>query len=223
MHKILILENDWLILSLLRDFFKKRNYVVHYVQSLERAEKLLKQCNFDLFLCERFLPDGDVLFLLEKIKEKNLFMRILVFSQQKSLIDRINTLKLADDFIAKPFNTIEFFLKIEKFLFLEKRLKSDYFDENIFLLHDHPSTKIPSKNFRPQELKILECFFKHKNIIISYETIITYVWGYKEPSPIKKTINVYVRRIRLKLNSSFKIETIKNRGYRFIDLREKNT
>ncbi len=223
MHKILILENDWLVLSLLRDFFKKRNYTINCVQSLERAEELLKQQTFDLLLCERILPDGDVLSLLEKIKEKNLFMRTLVFSQQKSLIDRINTLKLADDFIAKPFNTIEFFLKIEKLLALEKRIKQCNFDENVFLLRDYPSTKLQKESFRPQEIKILECFFKHKNIIISYETIATYVWGYKEPLPIKKTVNVYVRRIRLKLNNSFKIETIKNRGYRFIDLRENNT
>lgn len=223
MYKILILENDFLVLSLLKDFFKKKNCIINCVQSLNRAEELLKKQNFDLFLCERILPDGDVFTLLEKIKERNFFTRILVFSKQKSLIDRINALKLADDFIAKPFNTIEFFLKIEKLLSLEKRTKQNYFDERVFLLNDFSPTKIQNKNFRPQEIKILECFFKHKNIILSYETIISYVWGYREPLPIKKTVNVYVRRIRLKLNNSFKIETIKNRGYRFIDLRENNT
>lgn len=223
MQKVLILENDWLVLSLLRDFFKKQNYLINCVQSIKRAEELLKQNTFDLFLCERILPDGDALSLLEKIKEKNLFMKILVFSYKKSLVDRIAILKLADDFIAKPFNSIEFFLKLKNILSMDKKSKQNYLEETCFLLKDSSSLDTQTKRFRPKELKILECFFKHKNTILSYETILSYVWGYKEPLPIKKTINVYVRRIRSKLNKNFVIETIKNRGYKFIDSMENNT
>mgnify|MGYP002344854347 FL=1 len=223
MQKVLILENDWLVLSLLRDFFKKQNYLINFAQSLKRAEELLKRNTFDLFLCERILPDGDTLFLLEKIKEKNLFMKVLVFSHKKSLIDRITILKLADDFIAKPFNSIEFLLKIKNILSMDKIFRQNYLEETRFLLKDSSSLNTQAERFRPQELKILECFYKHKNIIVSYETISAYVWGYKEPLPIKKTINVYVRRIRSKLNKNFVIETIKNRGYKFIDLMENNT
>lgn len=219
MQKVLILENDWQVLSLLCDFFKKQNHLVNCAQSIKRAEKLLKQINFDLFICERLLSDGDVLFLLDKIKEKNLFMRTLVFSRKKSLIDRIEVLKLADDFVAKPFNSTELLLKIQKMLFLEKRIKQNFFEESIFLLKDGIASNTHANRFRPQELKILECFLKHKNMVISYETLAAYVWGYKEPLPIKKTINVYIRRVRSKLSASFKIETIKNIGYRFIDLR----
>lgn len=223
MQKVLVLENDWRTLSLLCDFFKKRNHLVNCAQSIKRAEKLLKEDNFDLFLCERILPDGDALFLLDKIKEKKLFMKTLVFSHKKSLIDRIETLKLADDFIAKPFNTTELFLKIKNILFLEKKSKRNFFEESLFLLKDDAQNNSQTNRFRPQELKILECFLKHKNMVISYETISAYVWGYKEPLPLKKTINVYIRRIRSKLSSDFKIETIKNIGYKFTDLRENNT
>ncbi len=94
---------------------------------------------------------------------------------------------------------------------------------NSILFKDSSSLNTQVERFRPQEFKILECFYKHKNIIVSYETISAYVWGYKEPLPIKKTINVYVRRIRSKLNKNFVIQTIKNRGYKFIDLMENNT
>lgn len=222
MQKILILENDWQVLSLLCDFLKKQNHVVSCAQSIKRAEKLLKQINFDLFICERVLPDGDILFLLDKIKEKNLFMKTLVFSRRKSLLDRIDVLRLADDFVAKPFNSTELFLKIQKMLFLEKRVKQNFFEESVFLLKDRVENDTRINRFRPQELKILECFLKHKNMVISYETVSAYVWGYKEPLPIKKTINVYVRRIRSKLSVRFKIETIKNIGYKFIDLGENN-
>ena len=223
MKKVLILESDWSVLSLLCDLFKKQKYVINCAQSIKRAEELLKKNNFDLFLCERILPDGDVFSLLNKLKEKNLFIKILVCSHKKTLIDRIETLKLADDFMAKPFNLIELTLKIKNLLALEKRKEQSLLENSAFLLRDANSNNLTTSRFRPQELKILECFFKHKNMIISYETISSYVWGYKEPLPLKKTINVYIRRIRLRLSLNFKIETIKNVGYRFIDLTENNT
>lgn len=220
MQKVLVLENDWQVLSLLCDFFKKHNHLVSCAQSIKRAEMLLKQNSFDLFLCERILPDGDALFLLDKIKEKNLFMKTLVISHRKSLTERIEALRLADDFIAKPFNSTELLLKIRNILFLEKRVRQNFFEKSLFLLKDSSSPNISENRFRPQELKILECFFKHKNLLVTYETISSYVWGYKEPLPLRKTINVYIRRIRSRLSINYKIETIKNLGYRFIDLRE---
>lgn len=221
MKKILILENDWTLLSSLSDFLKKKGHLSYCSQSIKRAEELLKKKTFDLFLCERVLPDGDTLDLLEKMKERKLFTRILVFSSKKSLVDRIATLKLADDFIAKPFNFTELTLKIKNILCLEKIGDQDFFENSFLSLKEDSFFTDKVNHFRPQELKILECFSKHRNFVISYETISSYVWGYKETIPLKKTISVYIRRIRIKLPDNFKIETIKNRGYRFINLKEK--
>ncbi len=218
MQKILTLAADWQTLSLLKTFFKKEQFLLYSAQSIKRAEQILKKENFELFLSERKLVDGDVLPLLVKIKAKKIFMKILVFSDQKSLQDRIAILKLADDFIAKPFNNYEFSLKIKNLLALDKKIEARILADERFLLKDSLLGDSSHGFFRSQELRILECFYKHKNLLVSYETISAYVWGYREPLPIKKTINVYVRRIRAKLNSRYRIDTVKNRGYRFIDV-----
>lgn len=218
MQKILILANDWQTLTFLRTFFKKSNFCLHAAQSLHRAETLLKTHNFDLLVADRILADGDVLALFAKIKIKKLFSKSLVFSDQKSLQDRLDTLKLADDFIAKPFNSLEFSLKVKNLLALDRKVPEQLLADERFLLKDSGSNPETNLFFRSQELKILECFYKHKNLLVSYETIAAYVWGYREPMPIRKTINVYVRRIRSKLNKAYRIDTIKNRGYRFVVL-----
>ena len=218
MQKILTLAANWQTLSLLKTFFKKEQFALYAAQSIKRAEQILKKENFELFLSERKLVDGDVLPLLAKIKAKKIFMKTLVFSDQKSLQDRIATLKLADDFIAKPFNNYEFSLKIKNLLAFDKKIGERILIDERFLLKDSLLCDSSRGFFRSQELRILECFYKHKNLLVSYETISAYVWGYREPLPIKKTINVYVRRIRAKLNSRYRIDTVKNRGYRFIDV-----
>lgn len=223
MKRVLILENDWLVLSTLNDHLKKEGCLVNCAQTIERAKSLLLKYKFDLFVCERILEDGDALDLLDLIKDKKLFTRILVLSQKKSLPDRIDTLKLANDFLAKPFNLIELYLKIDNLLNLERIGGDEFIENSLFLLKD--SDSLENKNhFRPQELKILECLLKHKNMVISYETISSYVWGYRDSFPLKKTISVYIRRIRTKLFlQNFKIVTVKNRGYKIIYLKEKST
>lgn len=222
MKRILILENDWLVLSSLNDSLKNKGYLVNCAQSIRRAEELLLRKRFDLFLCERVLEDGDALSLLERINEKNLFMRVLVLSHKKSLPDRIETLQLANDFLAKPFNSAELNLRIENLLNLEKIGRDKFVENSLFLFKDSGASVNP-KHLRPQELKILECLLKHKSMVISYETIASYVWGYRDSFARQKTISVYIRRIRMKLlEENLQIITFKNRGYKLIDLKERN-
>lgn len=222
MKRILLLENDQSYLASLSDFLRDKGYLVSLAQNIERAEVLLGKNIFDLFLSERFLADGDVLELLDRLNDRKLFMRTLVFSPNQSIMSRIAVLKLANDFIAKPFNLIELHLKIKNLLSLQKIEDSGFIENSTLLLRD--SGMNDSANyFRPQELKILDCLFKHKDMVVSYETISAYVWGYKEQLPLKKTINVYIRRIRSKLTPyNLMISTIKNRGYKLISLTKKS-
>ncbi len=217
MLKVLILENDWLILSFLKSYLENKGFEVNCVQSISRAENLLKSKCFDLLLCERIMADGDVFDLLERIRDKNIFMKVMLFSRKKSLRDRIKALSLANDFLAKPFNFTELSLKIDNLLKLEK-IDQNLIVEDSFLLKDSAVLNY-NNHFRPQELKILECLNRYKNMIVTYEMISSYVWGCKEPLPTKKTISVYIRRIRIKINiKKIKIITIKGRGYRLIYL-----
>ncbi len=219
MKRILILEKNCSILTLLVQYLKNKGYLIRVAQSIDRAENLLRKEQFDLLICERFLTDGETFELLERIKEKKLFMRTLVISEKKSLSDRLKALNLANDFLAKPFDFTELFLKIENLLNLEKIEDSGFIENMSFLLKDS-FFQIDKRQFRPQELKILECFLKHRDLIVSYETITSYVWGYKEFLPLKKTISVYIRRIRSKLSlENYRIETIKNRGYRLVSVK----
>lgn len=223
MKKILILDHDFFLLSSLQNLLHKRGYAVNCTQSIRNAERLLKNYHYDLFLLERILPDGNSLELLERIKERHLFLRTLVISQKKSLVDRIEVLKLADDFLAKPVNLTELFLKIENLVRLQKLGDQNFLENNGFLLKEENYIDADKLKLRPQELKILECLVQHKNMVISYDTITSYVWGYKDFLPIRKTISVYIRRIRSKLTrANLKIITYKNRGYKLSDRLETN-
>lgn len=218
MEKILILEDNQQLLQLVSAVLKSESYQVFKGDSLKRAKELLKKVNFDLLILDRVLKDGDSIDLIEEIREVDPYLRILVLSKKRFVEDRIKTLSLADDFLAKPFTTDELLLKIRNLLRRSKLIKSrglklsDDTNFNYGVIRNSGNLVL-----RKKERLILECLLKFSPAIVNYDLITSYVWGYGKQHPSKKTINVYVRRIRMKLgNLSGRLETIRGQGYRYI-------
>lgn len=218
MEKILVLEDDPQLLHLVSKLLVDELYRVTKGDSLSRAKELLKKNNFDLLIVDRVLKDGDSLDLIEEIRKIDPHLRILVFSRKRLVEDRIKTLTLADDFLAKPFTGQEFLLKVRNILKRSKSINpavlklADDSYLNYSVIHNSSNSLLRNK-----ERLILECLLKYSPAVVDYETITAYVWGYAKTHPSKKTINVYVRRIRMKLGDlAGRLETIRGQGYRFI-------
>ena len=65
-----------------------------------------------------------------------------------------------------------------------------------------------------KEKLILECLLLHQNQAVSYQSIMNYVWPNLDNLPQQRTLNVYVRRIRLKIgNFGQYIKTIRDYGF----------
>ena len=217
MEKILILEDNQQLLQLLGEALKLESYHVFKGDSLKRAEELMKKNDFDLLVLDRVLKDGDSLELVRKIRTVDQHLRILVLSQKRFVEDRIETLNLADDFLAKPFTTDELLLKVKNILKRSKIIESPKLK-----LSDSCELKYGVINnsgivLRKKERLILECLLKYSPAIVNYKMITSYVWGYAKSYPSKKTINVYIRRIRMKLGIlSSHLKTVRGQGYRYL-------
>ena len=219
MEKILILEDNYQLLKLISTLLTDESYQVFKGDSLKRGRDLLVKHKFDLLILDRVLRDGDSLDLLKDINKKDPHQRVLVFSKKRLVEDRIETLNLADDFLAKPFTSQEFLLKVKNILKRSKGVKLPVLKlaDNSFLnygvISDSKKTIL-----RKKERQILECLLQYSPSIVSYELITSYVWGFTENHPSRKTVNVYIRRIRMKLGDlSKRLETIRGQGYRFLN------
>jgi two-component system OmpR family response regulator len=218
MEKILILEDNHQLLELMSSILRAEKQQVFKVNSIKRAKNLISKKAFDLLILDRILPDGDVLDLLEEIREKDQFLRILMLSRKSMLADRLKSLSLADDFLAKPFNTQEFLLKVENLLKREKKTNKNVLklsDDNYFSYGESSGPIMTA--LREKERLILECLLEHSNSIVSYERLTSYVWGFTEIRPNKKTINVYIRRIRMKIaEHAANLKTVRGQGYIYL-------
>lgn len=217
-YKILILEDNTLLLQTLEDFLNEHGYECTLVKSGKEA---LKQCfehKFDLYLLDVKVPDMNGFEFLQSLRSSGdhtpaIFVTSL--NDQESLTKGF--MLGGDDYIKKPFELSELQLRIENI----KRLRQ---------IDNHGQIKIDNDTFYNYEkkviirnneefnlskieAKILEYFLKNKNKTISIDEISVNNWVYDE-MPESTTIRTYIKNLRKKLNDET-ITTLKGIGYRF--------
>lgn len=218
MFKILILEDDINLITTLKRVLVKENFQVDLAQKISRAEQLVNEHNYDLLIFDRLIDGIDSATFLEEIKSDRKFLRVLMISQKKLLADRLLALKVADDFLAKPFVIKELLLKVNNLLSRSKLSLEDSYTCPYFFLNDSgilQGIKNGESFYLPKkEKQILECLLLHQNQAVSYQTLIDYVWPSLDKLPQQRTLNVYVRRIRLKIGHFGQyIKTIRDYGF----------
>lgn len=221
MQKILIVEDDININSLLKEALSKEGYETAQAFSGTEARMLLSMNSYALVLLDLMLPGITGEEVLADIRRKG-SLPVIVLTAKDSLDEKINLLTGgADDYITKPFEIKEVLARIQV---------------QLRHLHQEPEQELLScrdmtldrKNFEvrikgevlqkitKQEFFILELLFKHPRQVFSKEDIFEYAW--KEPYMGEtKTLDVHISNIRKKIKERTQeeyIETVWGIGYR---------
>lgn len=104
MKKILLVEDDPMLIEIYKKKLVEAGYEVETVESGLAAEKKVEQQKYDLMLLDLMIPDEDGFKVLEKVKKnKNTKeLKIVVFSNLSQPEDMQKTRELgATDFIVK--------------------------------------------------------------------------------------------------------------------------
>ncbi len=218
MKKILILEDDQFLVDNILKRLKGKSYQIDTAKSLNQAYIELESNRYDLIIADRMLEDGDSLEVIQYINEVSYPTKILCLTKKSEVKERVNGLNHgADDYLGKPFSFDELTLRIEKLLNVEKRIQDQVISLNDYELIwqkgelKHGNHKV---KFRPKEAAILKCLFSYNKAIVSRDMLVSHVWGTRE-APTNSTIDVYIRRIRMKLkNLNLSIETVRGFGFR---------
>ena len=107
MSRILIVEDEVAIADLEKDYLELSGFEVEIENDGTKGLERALHEEFDLFILDLMLPGVDGFEICKKIREtKN--TPILMVSAKKDDIDKIRGLGLgADDYVTKPFNTVE--------------------------------------------------------------------------------------------------------------------
>ena len=116
---ILVVDDDQRLRELLEDYLKEKNFKIYLCDDFSSALKVFDIFLFDLVIIDRMMPSGDGINLIEKIK-KNKSIPIIMLTAMGEIDNRIKGLKYgADDYLAKPFEPEELFLRVKNLLIAE--------------------------------------------------------------------------------------------------------
>lgn len=229
MNKILVIDDEPYILELLKINLESTGYIVKTMISGKDIINTCLEFSPQIILLDIMLPDIDGLSICKKIKENPALKEIgvILVSAKSEIDDRVLGLDTgADDYITKPFSLKEINSRINALL---RRLCPNDFNDNCNNIYSHRDlkfdyiNKVAYKNNSPlelthKELKLLEILILNVGKVVSRDIILDKIWNKEEDSNIGRSLDVYIRKLRLKLdsgNSSY-IETIHGRGYKLI-------
>lgn len=211
--KILLVEDNEMIIKALLFLLEKHNYKVIVANKLSLASKLIY--DIDLLILDLMLPDGDGLTFLKE--HNNIPTLVLSAKDEEDIVVKAIDLG-AEDYIIKPFRSKELLLRINNILKRKKKNNTITY-ENIKFDMDAYKVYVNEKEviFTGLELKILFLLLDNRNRIVTRDTIIEKIWDLSGKYVNDNTLSVYIKRIREKLNNESMIKTIKGIGYR-VDL-----
>ncbi|WP_017903037.1 two-component system response regulator OmpR [Pseudomonas asplenii] len=116
-EKILIVDDDPGLSSLLERFFTSKGYRARAVANTEQMDRLLAREVFNLVVLDLMLPGEDGLTACRRLRAANNQVPIIMLTAKGDELSRIKGLELgADDYLAKPFNPDELMARVKAVL-----------------------------------------------------------------------------------------------------------
>ncbi len=123
MKKVMIVEDEELIRTMIHINLESENYKVRSCESAEEMIELLKKESFDLILLDIMLPGihGDE--ALKEIRKKGIRTPVIMVTAKNDITSKVDSFEWgADDFLAKPFDIQELQARVKAII---RRNKSE--------------------------------------------------------------------------------------------------
>ena len=227
MKKILLIEDDTDLFSLLKYNLEKEGFSLTGLQTGKGALELCRQVRPDLILLDIMLPDSDGLDICKGIrKDPELATTPVIFlTARASETDRIVGLELgANDYVVKPFFVRELIARIK--LQLRGAPWTQATPARVLEaggVELDPSSRQVRLNGAPlsltaTEFRLLEFLMNRPGVVFSREQLLNAVWG-QDRAITDRAVDVYVLRLRQKVEEDpanpILIHSVRGFGYTF--------
>lgn len=220
MAKILVLEDESMLLDMMCEYLSSHSHDVLGVKSYEEAESLAYEESFDLWVFDVKIIGGNGFELLDLLRKAGKLTPCIFTTSLNSMSDlNKGFLSGCDDYLKKPFELNELLLRVNNLVrrnFAHKEsnladLGDGYeFDINQkLLIKDGEELKLPLK-----ENRLLALLLQNRGKFVTKDEIYAVVWEYDEV-PSDLSLRVYIRNLRKYLGD--KIVSKSKVGYAFID------
>lgn len=219
--KVLLVEDDLKIQEGIHDYLMKKSegeIQIAQATTVEKAEELIYENEFDLALLDINLPDGDGFSVCKYLRGKS-DIPIVFLTARAREEDKLYGYEIGcDDYLVKPFSMPELYAKMIALLKRSKgmvrkpvmevgEISIDPFKMQVFVGEKEV-------NLTPKMYLLLKYLCERQGQVISREDLLVHIWGYDYEGS-DRVVDNHIKKLRSALGEQGKqIKTVFTKGYR---------
>jgi DNA-binding response OmpR family regulator len=204
MKKIIAIDDDKDILKVLKANLELHDYMVETADTWSKAKEMIQAEQPDLILLDVMLPDGDGMEICRELRQDIPQTPIIMLTARDKVVDKVIGLESgADDYVVKPFDTLELLARIKSCL---RRVSTPEREEKVVI----GSLKVDFKKrlvtvsgrkveLTPREYDLLCFFIERRGEALSRDTIRKNVWKSSQLYSWSRVIDVHIQHLRHKI------------------------
>lgn len=226
MFNILVAEDDKNTRLLLQDLLTREGYHVFCSDNGKAALGVLDEQQIDLILLDIMMPEMDGYEFTSELRDNDVLTPILMLTAKQLSDDKRRGFWVGtDDFMTKPFDTVELLLRIKAILRRSQIInRHKLVLDGLTLDYDEFSVSAGSeKQILPQkEFQLLFLLLSHPNKIFTRLQLMDEIWGMMTESG-DNTLNVHISRLRSRFEGcrDFTLVSVRGLGYKAVVNHEK--
>jgi two-component system alkaline phosphatase synthesis response regulator PhoP len=219
---ILLVEDEEGLRMTLSDRLRSEGYAVDFAADGDEGLSKATSLPFDLIILDIMLPNRSGLDVCRDVRVAGLATPILLLTARDQTADKVIGLKLgADDYVTKPFDTLELMARVEALLRRSPGRATHTVLQWGPLRMDVRATEVTRDGkevaLSAREFQLLRHFMEHPGATLSRSELLQEVWGY-EDGTFTRTVDVHIASLRQKLEKDPKhpelILTVPGMGYK---------
>ncbi len=226
MNHILVIEDDAAVAHSLMEGIGREGYDVHWEATGAGGVAYARDRGPHLVILDVRLPDGSGFDFCKQMRSLGLRQPILMLTVQADELDKVLGLEAgADDYLTKPYRLRELIARIRS---LMRRAYGELSSAQSDILYvadlviDRTRGSVSRGrlhlNLTPIEFRLLVFLAQHPGQVFSRGQLIEHVWGFGADMYDEKSVNVYIRRLREKIerrpSDPHIVLTVTGLGYR---------
>ena len=217
--RILLAEDEPRVAGFIAKGLRERAYAVDVAGDGDEALHFATVNPYDLLILDVMLPVRDGFAVCRQLRSKGIRTPILMLTARDAVDDRVAGLDSgADDYLVKPFDFKELLARLRALARRPAEVRAELLrvaDLTLNTANHAVSRAGKPVNLTAKEYALLEFLVLNQDRIVNREQIAQHVWD-ESFDPFSNLIDVYIRRLRAKIDANFHpslIHTRRGEGY----------